>query len=113
MIIIEKNAGQKIDWTETGTIVGFGDDELTVNCAKYQKDWAVHLDICADYNDNLVIGTASGRSFVAQLDIPEQQYVYPEEPSSKDEGDSPAEQDPPTPVPLDMNTVTLTLWAII
>ena len=55
--VIEKNAGQKIDFEQSGTRLIFGDDELMLNAAKYQKDWDVEVDVCRDKSDNLTIGT--------------------------------------------------------
>ena len=43
--VIEKNAGEKIPYTEKGYNLCF-DDMLTIKCNKYQKDWPVHKDIC-------------------------------------------------------------------
>ena len=106
MIIVEKNPGTKIDWEQTGRKVCF-DDDLTINLAKRQEDWPVHIDVCFDRDQNLVIGSAAGRAFVAELDIPAREYIYPDTPADPD-----AESDPPTPVPLDMDKVTLSLWAI-
>ena len=109
MIIVEKNEGPKIDYEITDTAkkknICF-DDDLTINLAKREEDWAVHIDICFDRDGNLVIGTAAGRAYVAEIDIPAREYIYPE---PAEEGE---EQDPPTPVPLDLDKVTLSLWAV-
>jgi hypothetical protein len=48
----------------------------------------------------LVIGAAAGRSYVAEIDIPARQY------ETDQEGNQ-------TALPLDMDSVTLTLWATI
>ena len=51
MIIVEKNEGQKIDYeiqnTATKKKITF-DDDLTINLAKREEDWAVHIDVCYD-----------------------------------------------------------------
>ena len=106
MIIIEKNEGPKIEYEVTGTKICF-DDDLTINLAKRQENWDVHIDVCFDSSNDLVIGTAAGRRYVAEIDIPAREYepvVYPEDPEE--------EPDPPTPKPLDMDKVKLTLWAV-
>ena len=95
-IIIEKNVGPKIPYEVTGKKVCF-DDDLTINLAKREQDYPVHIDICSNRDGELVIGTAAGRRYVAEIDIPAREYIYP---------------DPPVPVPLDMDKVTLSLWAI-
>lgn len=111
--VIDKNEGRKIDWKQTGTKLTFGDDELTINVAKYQKDWPTHVDICGDKDGNLVIGVGEGRFYAAQVDIPEQKYTDPEpiEPTDEDEGGM-QQFTQPEPIPLDMADVTLTLWAL-
>lgn len=96
--VVEKNTGQKIEWEQNGTRLYFGDDELMLNAARYQKDWDVSIDICKDRAGNLVIGAESGVRYVAQVDIPAAQYT----------GDG----EERTPIALDMSDVTLTLWSI-
>ena len=104
MIIVEMNEGQKIEYevqnTATKKKITF-DDDLTINLAKREEDWPVHIDVCYDEDRELVIGTAAGRAYVAQIDIPARQYTPGE-----------TEEDPPVPVPLDLDNVTLSLWSI-
>ena len=108
MIIVEKNEGPKIDYeiqnTATKKKITF-DDDLTINLIKREQDWPVHIDICYDEDDELVIGTAAGRAYVAEIDIPARQYE--EEPDPED-----PEQTIQVPIPLDLDTVTLSLWSI-
>lgn len=110
MIIVEKNVGPKIDYeiqdTTTKKKITF-DDDLTINLVKREEDWPVHIDVCYDRDGNLVIGTAAGRAYVAEIDIPAREYIYPDPPVDPEE-----ETDPPTPVPLDLDKVTLSLWAV-
>ena len=70
MIVIEKNVGPKIDYEVMGQKICF-DDDLTINLKKREEDWAVHIDICFDADGNLVVGTAAGRAYVAEIDIPD------------------------------------------
>ena len=104
MIIVNMNEGPKIDYeiqnTATKKKITF-DDDLTINLAKREEDWHVHIDVCYDEDRELVIGTAAGRAYVAQIDIPARQYTPGE-----------TEEDPPVPVPLDLDNVTLSLWSI-
>lgn len=100
MIVINKNEGPKIPYEVSGKKICF-DDDLTINLAKRQKDEPEHIDVCYDRDGELVIGAAAGRSYVAEIDIPAREYTEPE-----------GEDDPREPIPLDMDTVTLTLWAI-
>lgn len=100
MIVIEKNSGPKIDYEVFGQKITF-DDDLTINLAKRQKDDPEHIDVCFDRDGELVIGAAAGRAYVAEIDIPAMEYADPEN-----------EESAPEPLPLDMDNVTLTLWAI-
>lgn len=110
MIVIEKNEGPKIEYevqnTSTKKKITF-DDDLTINLVKREEDWPVHIDVCYDEDGNLVLGTAAGRRYVAEIDIPAREYEDPVEPENP--GDEP---EPPTPKPLDLDKVTLSLWAI-
>ena len=102
MIIINKNEGPKIEYEVTGKKICF-DDDLTINLAKREEDDPVHIDVCYDADGDLVIGAAAGRAYVAEIDIPARSYTEEE-----GEGDELTL----VPVPLDMDKVTLTLWAI-
>ena len=118
--VIEKNAGQKIDFEQSGTRLIFGDDEIMLNAAKYQKDWDVEVDVCRDKSGNLTIGTGSGLRYVAQVMIPAATYteteIEAEEPAAEDmtEGDGMNQK---TTVQRDKNSlnmgdVTVILWSI-
>lgn len=118
--VTEKNAGQKIDFEQSGTRLIFGDDEIMLNAAKYQKDWDVEVDVCRDKSGNLTIGTGSGLRYVAQVEIPAATYteteIEAEEPAEAPaaEGDGMNQK---TTVqrdknPLDMGDVTVVLWSI-
>ncbi len=102
MIVIEKNEGAKIPHSVEDAKLTF-DDDLTINLASREQDWPVHIDVCFDQDGALVLGTAAGRAYVAEIDIPERKYV--------EEGEVDEEVDR-VPVPLDMATVTLTLWSV-
>ncbi len=102
MTVIEMNTGTKIDYEVTGNKICF-DDDLTLNLAKREEDDPVHIDICYDADETLVIGTAAGRSYVAQIDIPARQYT------ETVEDDETADIEP---VPFDIDNITLYLWAI-
>ena len=123
--VIEKNAGQKIDFEQSGTRLIFGDDELMLNAAKYQKDWDVEVDVCRDKSDNLTIGTGSGLRYVAHVKIPAATYteteIKAEEPAEAQAAEDAAEDsdgmNQKTTVqrdknPLDMGDVTVILWSI-
>ena len=100
MIINEKNKGRKIDYTVDGTVIVFGDDELTLDLSELQDDWDIHVTVCYNKKHRLTTGRG-GITYVAEIDIPAWVYVESEE----EDGGS-------VPAPLDMESVTLTLWAI-
>lgn len=122
--VIEKNAGEKIAFEQSDTRLIFGDDEIMLNAAKYQKDWPVEVDICRDKADNLTIGTASGLRYVAQVMIPAATYTEtvieePEAPEADAEGAEQTENGGMNQQnvqrdknPLDMGDVTVVLWSI-
>ena len=122
--VIEKNAGQKIDFEQSGTRLIFGDDELMLNAAKYQKDWDVEVDVCRDKSGNLTIGTGSGLRYVAQVMIPAATYTETEIPAeetaealaAEDAADGDGMNQKTTVQrdknPLDMGDVTVILWSI-
>ena len=100
--VINIEEGPKVAWEQDGTRITFGDDDLMLNVAKYQRNYDNHIDICRDQYGTL----SMGMYYVAQLDIPA--FRYPPQPESMEEVDP----EPVEPYPLDMGQVTLTLWAI-
>lgn len=90
--VIEKNAGEKIPFTESGYKLNF-DDMLAIKCDKYQKDWPVHKDICMDADGNLTMGTGDGLFYVAEVDIPAREYEQQEESDQEGEGKAPVAAD--------------------
>ena len=94
MIIIEKNEGKKVAYEVTGNKITFGDDEITLNLAKYERDEEVQVDICRDDENILIAGPST--FFVANVIIPARKYTEEHE-----------------PVPFSMENVTLVLWALI
>jgi hypothetical protein len=112
--IVEKNEGTKIEFAQSGTKLIFGDEEIMINAAKYQRDWPVQVDICADDNRNLVVGVGAGRYYVAQVDIPAVEYEEQEASETTSEGEEAAQEQEKTSVAkeIDMSGVVVTLWAV-
>lgn len=115
MIIVEKNEGAKIPYETRKNKVTF-DDDLTINLEKREEDFHVHIDVCYDEDQNLVIGAAAGRSYVAEIDIPGRSYTEEEVETTSVDGEAETGMEGPTTVrkavPFDMSRVTLTLWAV-
>lgn len=105
MIILSKNKGKKIAYTENDTTVTLGNNEMSLDLANYEDDEPVHLTICFTKRGTLTLGN-DGFTYVAEIDIPARRYQ--EIPDPEDEEGSQT-----VPIPLDMNTVTLTLWALV
>jgi len=103
MKIVERNAGQKIDYELRGTRLSFADGELTIDLARYQQDDPVMRDIMVDGEGYLTNGR--GRYYAAQVEIPAKEY---EEIPAENEGDE-AER---RALPLDTDDVTLYLFSI-
>jgi hypothetical protein len=106
MIVKNKNKGSYIPYALTGTQVSFKGGALTVDLTEHQRDWPVTLDISANQTGALVIGPSY--RYVAQLDIPARSYTIVK--GKADDFGFP--QLSKIPVPLDMEQVTLTLWAM-
>lgn len=96
MITTEVNAGTKINYEVIDAKVTFGDDEITLNLVKYERDEEQVIDICRDDDKILIAGPS--KYFVANIKIPARQY--------EDEAKT-------IPVPFSMATVELALWALV
>jgi hypothetical protein len=83
-----------------GKTIDFEDGELSFNVKKREQDDDVTIYICRDYMGGLVMGTASGDTYVAELFIPAREYV------EEGEGDDKHL----VPVPFDIDRCILTLW---
>jgi len=79
-----------------GKTIDFEDGELSFNVKKREQDDPVTIYICRDYMGGLVMGTASGDTYVAELYIPARQYV-------EEDGEI-------VPVAFDIDNCVLTLW---
>lgn len=109
MKIVERNAGQKIDYELRGTRLSFADGELTIDLARYQQDDPVTRDIMVDSEGYLTNGR--GRYYVAQVEIPAKEYeeIPVEDGESGDEMDGGTER---RALPLNTDDVTLHLFSI-
>ena len=94
MNVIEQNHGKKIDYEVNGNKITFGDDELTLNLSKYERDEEVQIDVCTDDERILIAGPS--KYFVANIIIPARSY--------NDTGEA---------LPFSMDSVTLVLWALV
>lgn len=110
MIIIEKNAGEKIEYSVKGTKLNIN-DELILDLARYERDFDVHIDISEDWAGMLTMGIAD--RYVLQIDIPAREYKEIPIESENDEGtETEGDNFNREPVPFSMDKVTITLWTI-
>ncbi|WP_288785401.1 hypothetical protein [uncultured Bacteroides sp.] len=133
MKVIEKNDGRKIAYELTGTKLDFADGALRLDLARYQRDSIVTKDIMIDSEGCLTTG--HGQYYAAQVEIPAMEYdekiIPAEEPAKTEKSksvDGESETDLGeaseygmggtretvirTPLSLDMDKVTLYLFAI-
>ena len=74
MNVIELNEGRKIEYELRGTKLDFADGTLTMNLAKYQRDYPVTKTITGDAEGNLLIDGSDSRFYVAEVEIPAIEY---------------------------------------
>lgn len=106
MIIREKNHDTVKYHNLAGTEISFRDGDITIDLAKYEQDYPVHIDISADEKDKLVTGPAN--RYMAEIDIPARTYEITA--GAKDDLGFPLLTK--TARPLDTEKVTLTLWEV-
>ncbi len=99
MTIIEKNEGPKIPYTIEETVINF-DERLELDLQEYQTDCDEHITVFRKRNGQLTT-CRGGIAYVAEIDIPPVEYS------------APGEGQEPEPLPLDMQKITLTLWALV
>ena len=117
MNVIEKTPGTYVEYETTSKSIIFGD--LSINLKNRERDEKVLIDICADANGELTMGTAAGLKYVAQVEIPARQYTEEEKENPNydpeaEEGTEAARQTivTRTPVPFDIDNCTLYLWGM-
>lgn len=133
MNVIELNEGRKVEYELRGTKLDFADGTLTMNLAKYQRDYPVTKTITGDAEGNLLIDGSESRFYVAEVEIPAIEYEDVEvegeaenatataavEDAEKTEEETTTAEDtaPKTHIerkakPLNTDDVTLRLWSI-
>ena len=121
MNVIELNEGRKVEHELRGTKLDFADGTLTMNLAKYQRDYPVTKTITGDAEGNLLIDGSESRFYVAEVEIPAIEYEDVEvegDAEKTEEETTPAEDTAPKThierkaKPLNTDDVTLRLWSI-
>lgn len=103
--IIEKTGGEKVDVLFEGKKVILGDDEMTLNLSKYERDDPVHIDIGLNARGFLTFGVSD--RYAVQIDIPAREYDLVDS-GQTDENGSPRMNK--VAKPFDMSHVMVTLW---
>lgn len=103
--IMEKTGGEKVDVVFEGNKVILGDDEMTLNLSKYERDDPVHIDIGLNARGFLTLGVSD--RYAVQIDIPAREYALVDS-GQTDENGSPRMNK--VAQPFDMSRVTVTLW---
>lgn len=116
---IIKTPGKHIEYETTNKSIIFGDDDLSINLKNRERDESVLIDVCANNEGQLTMGTAAGLKYVAQVEIPARQYTEEEQENPNydmeaDEGTEAARKTivVRTPVPFDINNCTIYLWGM-
>ena len=115
-----KTPGKHIVYDTTSKSIIFGEDEdLSINLKNREQDEKTLIDICSDSDGFLVVGTAAGLRYVAQVEIPARQYPGEEQenPNNDPEAEAGTEAASQTitvrePVPFDIDNCTIYLWGM-
>jgi hypothetical protein len=115
-----KTPGTHIAYETTSKSIIFGEDEdLSINLKNREQDEKTTVDICSDNDGFLVVGTAAGLRYVAQVEIPARQYTETEQanPNYDPEAEAGTEAANQTittrePVPFDIDNCTIYLWGM-
>ena len=115
-----KTPGKHIVYDTTSKSIIFGEDEdLSINLKNREQDEKTLIDICSDSDGFLVVGTAAGLRYVAQVEIPARQYTEEEQenPNYDPEAEAGTEAASQTitvrePVPFDIDNYTIYLWGM-
>jgi hypothetical protein len=112
MKIHDQNEGVKIPYSLVGKTVMF-DETISVNLSKYQKDEAIVIDVCLDRDMQLGFGLNGVVGeyvwYVANISIPQKEYKIVDT-GEVDENGNPIYTR--VVLPLNMDDVTLYLWAL-
>lgn len=106
MKVQEKNDGQKINYSINGNVIVF-DDTISINISKYQRDTENIVDVCID--NDMQLTTGLGKWYAANVIIPPRKYDMVDSGQVDEEGNVKYMR---VAEPLNMDDVTLILWAL-
>ena len=100
-----KTPGRHVEYETTAKSIIFGDDDLSVNLKNRERDEKVLIDVCADNEGNLTMGTAE-----------QENPAYDPEAEDTGEGMGMGATQRTiivrTPVPFDIDNCTIYLWGM-
>jgi hypothetical protein len=103
--IIEKTGGVKVDIRISGAKLILGDEEMTLNLSKYERDDPVHIDIGLNARGFLTFGVSD--RYAVQIDIPGREYNLVDSGEVDEQGAPRVEK---VAKPFNMADVAITLW---
>ena len=111
MIEIIKTPGKHINYSTTKKNIILGaDEDLSINLQSREKDEDVYIDICADENGELTMGTAAGMRYIAEIRIPARKYVESKEPTNGESDEQYTYR--LKSMPFNINDCTIYLWGM-
>lgn len=103
--IIEKTGGVYVDVTFAANKIILGDDEMTLNLSKYERDDPVHIDIGLNSMGFLTFGVSD--RYAVQIEIPARKYELIESEELDENGQPRMER---VAQPFNMAAVVVVLW---
>ena len=103
--IIEKTGGVYVDVAFEANKIVLGDDEMTLNLSKYERDDPVHIDIGLNSVGFLTFGVSD--RYAVQIEIPARRYELVESEELDENGKPRMDR---VAQPFDMAAVVVILW---
>jgi hypothetical protein len=109
--IKEMNAGNKVAWTVQDKTITFGEEgnQVSIDLAAQEKDIPVTVTISSNEEGKLVDGLSL--RYVANILIPPRRFMRKPTVITNADGTT-MTSILSTPLPIDLNRITLQLWAV-
>ena len=111
---LPENGKNFIEYEVTKKSITFGDEELTINLEKKERDYDISVDVVRDYSGGLLcMINSSAERYVAQVLIPARKYkeeVIPNPDYDPDDPMSEKELHIRTAIPFDIDNCELKLY---
>lgn len=113
---VPENGSSFVDYEVNGNVISFGDDEISANLKKKERDEIVKIDVCEDFYGGLTFAPAGARVYVAEIVIPAREYTEQQISNPNYDPEDESSQEFITervPVPFDMDKVELALFELV